>query len=387
MKKIKNGLFCAISFLLLISCVAFAASKKVEITGMLRVGISESGIDSEGGEYVTFPSNSAIAEKIISKCEAWKNCSVSAITDDYNRIVTLIDVKKISEAKDVKQGEKIFINGSISVGSLDSSIESDNGKSYSFLTESPIGKKIYDICKNKDLCQLNAIVDKDDFIVEILNPQLSGDKKEKNKPSFDCLKASSFIEKAICNSDELSVLDNQLMEKYKIILTDLNNQKLIKSEQRDWLKNIRNKCKDELCLKVVYRERIKSIENREKNNNENTSNSSKITSLPIKLIQGMPYDVGRMNLLNAGWQAEHKSARSGPDESYAEATSCNDDLEFSKKMCRKYEEFEGCGHYCDMYFVDVQNGKRLRVMTNHHNFFEKNDLEGYVEHWEFVNIQ
>jgi hypothetical protein len=106
-------------------------------------------------------------------------------------------------------------------------------------------------------------------------------------------------------------------------------------------------------------------------------------SLPIPLKQGMPYNKARSALINAGWQAEPKTERAVPDESSAEATSCNNGSDFNDKMCRNYEEWDGCGHFCDMYFIDAQNDKRLRVMTDHHDYFDKPTLTGFVKGWEF----
>ena len=104
-------------------------------------------------------------------------------------------------------------------------------------------------------------------------------------------------------------------------------------------------------------------------------------SLAIPLKQGMKYDKARKALINAGWQAESKSARISPDQSMAEATSCGNSSDFNDKMCREFEEWEGCGHVCDMYFIDA-TGKRLRVMTDHNDYFDKPKLTGFVKGWE-----
>jgi hypothetical protein len=105
-------------------------------------------------------------------------------------------------------------------------------------------------------------------------------------------------------------------------------------------------------------------------------------SLPIPLKQGMPYNKARSALINSGWQAEPKTARAAPGESSAEITSCNNGSDFNDKMCRKFEEWDGCGHVCDMFFIDAQNDKRLRVMTDHNDHFDKPTLTGFVKGWE-----
>lgn len=72
-----------------------------------------------------------------------------------------------------------------------------------------------------------------------------------------------------------------------------------------------------------------------------------------------------------------------PELSMAEASSCSYSDGFYDKMCKQFEEWDGCGHVCDMYFIDA-TGKKLRVMTNYHDYFDKPKLTGFVEGWEFV---
>lgn len=259
MKALKIGLYFAASAIFFINSDAFSANKKIELTGMLRVGSSESSIDSEDGNSASFSSDSVIANRIFSKCEAWENCFVSAIIDEYGGIVNLIDVKKPAKNENLKNGRKVLISGEIRVASLDSVIESNNGDSYSFITNSEVSKKIFDECKDKDMCQITAIVDENDFIIDVITEKFSDNKSVAIKPSFDCGKASSFIENAICASEELSSLDNELMKKYKMGLSVSNNSKILKTEQRDWLKNSRNKCENESCLKIAYINRINNL--------------------------------------------------------------------------------------------------------------------------------
>ena len=61
--------------------------------------------------------------------------------------------------------------------------------------------------------------------------------------SFDCTKAKSPVEKAICSDKELDELDSQLGVSYtelkKVYSTDFFNKIIIKS-QRQWVKNNSN---------------------------------------------------------------------------------------------------------------------------------------------------
>lgn len=84
-----------------------------------------------------------------------------------------------------------------------------------------------------------------------------------NSASFDCNKASTWVEKTICKSPELSKLDEAMAKKY---IKDLNNaandedSEVYKNnaiiDQKLWLKFQRNTCKDTKCLIREYEEHI-----------------------------------------------------------------------------------------------------------------------------------
>ena len=78
--------------------------------------------------------------------------------------------------------------------------------------------------------------------------------------SFDCTKATTLVEKAICSESDLSALDEQLMAKYKDALSSAPNVANLKNDQKSWLVNTRNKCQDTACLNRVYTERIAVLE-------------------------------------------------------------------------------------------------------------------------------
>ena len=81
-----------------------------------------------------------------------------------------------------------------------------------------------------------------------------------NSASFDCKKASTWVEKTICESTELSNLDEAMAKKYKNDLVNESDDKDSKDwviyEQRTWLKFQRNTCKDTACLIREYKERV-----------------------------------------------------------------------------------------------------------------------------------
>jgi uncharacterized protein len=75
--------------------------------------------------------------------------------------------------------------------------------------------------------------------------------------SFDCAKASSFVEKAICSDKELSGMDDQLARLYKAARGAASNAAL-EAEQKAWLSS-RDQCPDAACLKKAYADRIAAL--------------------------------------------------------------------------------------------------------------------------------
>ncbi|MFM8342004.1 MAG: lysozyme inhibitor LprI family protein, partial [Methylomonas sp.] len=74
--------------------------------------------------------------------------------------------------------------------------------------------------------------------------------------SFDCAKAKTDIEKQICGNPELSELDSKLGATY-FIHRDKDG---LGAEQKHWLKQVRDACTDQACLKKVYTDRIDAID-------------------------------------------------------------------------------------------------------------------------------
>lgn len=80
-------------------------------------------------------------------------------------------------------------------------------------------------------------------------------------PSFDCTKASTFSEKAVCTDSLLGKLDGALSQNYKYMLaSDIGDgaRNDLKATQKKWLAD-RNKCTDNQCLASSYRERMDEI--------------------------------------------------------------------------------------------------------------------------------
>jgi uncharacterized protein len=73
--------------------------------------------------------------------------------------------------------------------------------------------------------------------------------------SFDCKKASTFVERAICSSKVLSAMDDQLGRLYAKALAGAPNDAKLKTDQKSWL-SLRNQCRDSDCLKTAYEDRL-----------------------------------------------------------------------------------------------------------------------------------
>ena len=57
-----------------------------------------------------------------------------------------------------------------------------------------------------------------------------------NAASFDCAKATTLVEKAICGDPQLSAQDDALMEAYKHALVEATDANRLKAEQRSRIK-------------------------------------------------------------------------------------------------------------------------------------------------------
>ena len=89
-----------------------------------------------------------------------------------------------------------------------------------------------------------------------------------NAASFDCQKASTWLEKAVCSNPELSKLDEEMAKAYHDALASLSpeGQKETRQYQKQWLKEEPPTCKKDEpadsveCLKDIYEKRIKQLQ-------------------------------------------------------------------------------------------------------------------------------
>lgn len=80
------------------------------------------------------------------------------------------------------------------------------------------------------------------------------------KPSFDCTKASNNVEQRVCSNETLARLDAKLNLVFNEAKKRTEDIHPIKIEQIAWIKNQRNKCTSDECIKEAYDFRINQIE-------------------------------------------------------------------------------------------------------------------------------
>ena len=97
----------------------------------------------------------------------------------------------------------------------------------------------------------------------VLGIYLNAQSPQESKPSFDCAKATTKVEKMICNdeSGNLQNLDRQIFKSYQETKAklDKNGKKAFLDSQKSWLKT-RERCESKECLKEVLQHRIKELQ-------------------------------------------------------------------------------------------------------------------------------
>jgi len=77
--------------------------------------------------------------------------------------------------------------------------------------------------------------------------------------SFDCSKAEGQVDKIICSSEKLSILDDKLGDAYAKAVTRVLDVNSLNIEQRNWLKVRNIECTNEKCLVNAYEIRIRAL--------------------------------------------------------------------------------------------------------------------------------
>jgi uncharacterized protein len=78
-----------------------------------------------------------------------------------------------------------------------------------------------------------------------------------NAASFDCAKAATLVERAICQDEQVSVLDEYLGRYYSAARKSVGRgASCLRADQREWLRSVRDRCADSECLRRAYLERL-----------------------------------------------------------------------------------------------------------------------------------
>jgi uncharacterized protein len=76
---------------------------------------------------------------------------------------------------------------------------------------------------------------------------------------FSCVGKLSSHEQLICNNKDLSSLDYRLNALYSVAIKVVKTKDAVRSAQRGWLRNVREKCTDIACLVAAYQQRISAL--------------------------------------------------------------------------------------------------------------------------------
>jgi uncharacterized protein len=79
--------------------------------------------------------------------------------------------------------------------------------------------------------------------------------------SFPCEKAATSVEKSICANATVSALDEHMGRYYAAARTELGAAKnCLATNQREWLRTVRNACTDAKCLERAYLARLAELD-------------------------------------------------------------------------------------------------------------------------------
>jgi hypothetical protein len=135
---------------------------------------------------------------------------------------------------------------------------------YSVKMGSAVEKSLYQICKAGFKCRISFQANGRDEVTKILSAYSKGKKQAQTyDASFDCEKAKGSVEQMVCTNEDLAKLDNQLGAQIKAALEHAEDTKKVRDEQKDWIKEKRNKCHDHDCLLKAYQARLKDFKNAE----------------------------------------------------------------------------------------------------------------------------
>lgn len=217
--------------------------------------------------------------------------------------------------------------------------------------------------------------------------------------SFDCKKASTFIENTICNDAELSKLDEELAAAYKKVFKSLSDKTDLKKEQLDWLKSSRDKCMSLECLKTSYTNRVLYLTNydsRDSQTNTVAISSNDIAGLYkkgsafLEVNQDLSFNYNSVNERNGNMcliEGEKFKLENGNFVWNSKESSCKITLSNGNKNSVNLNVTGNeCNYYCgnNAYIIDGIYTKEKNIVNQQTVNVNEPVKEQKVESYKFV---
>lgn len=102
------------------------------------------------------------------------------------------------------------------------------------------------------------------------------------KPSFDCRKASSLVERSICASPSLAESDSQLAQAFAAAASRTVDKAGLRKDQNKWRTTVRDTCRSDECIANAYGVRTRALRVSAENGRVLTFPRTGDASLPAK---------------------------------------------------------------------------------------------------------
>lgn len=119
--------------------------------------------------------------------------------------------------------------------------------------------------------------------------------------SFDCAKAGTKVEHIICDSPEISKLDEEMAQRYARELEYWLIADETKAAQKQWMKE-RNACPDQACVKRTYQTRLQVLQ---ANQSEPTPEGGRLGKQARYVIYGQGHGQGFCEAILAALNKKH----------------------------------------------------------------------------------
>lgn len=76
---------------------------------------------------------------------------------------------------------------------------------------------------------------------------------------IDCSKATSNADRLVCSNDRLAAAEEGMARAYRDALRRGVDRDRLRSSQREWNQEVRDRCNDAACLERAYAERMSEL--------------------------------------------------------------------------------------------------------------------------------